>query len=317
MIRCWLLTLLVLQCGHLRTVSASDGRILALHCVSYSLGQNQSGARVSANQDLASAAITLSESQRESCLSILREAMHADDFWPAMHAAEALTLAGHGTEVCEFLSPQLLIETDDQRLCGLARELVRAGDRSKAKLMLNLLKKSDSYGHTHAAESLYKVQEQGDGEDLRRIMAETQDIKTKLMAAAALARGGDQAAYLILRESLRSDDEQTYRNAAWILARIGDQSDILQLRANLEKVQDPLVKAYLQHALATLGDPEGIKALEKNLSNADPVIRTYAATFAGDARALQTKGRLLELLSDENVDVRVRAAQSLLIMAGP
>ena len=261
------------------------------------------------------APISLTDDQTDKCLETLREGLHADEFWPSIHAAEALTLAGHEAEVREFLEPKLLTETDDQQLCGLARELVRAGDRSKAKLMINLLRKSDPYGHTHAAESLYKVNEIGDGDDLRRVMSETTDIKTRLMAAAAVARAGDQTAYNVLREALRSEDEQTIRNACWILARIGDSSDVPQLRADLAKVEDPLVKAYLEHALAALGDAAGLKALQENLSNPDPAIRTYAATFAGDAYAARTKGRLEELLDDENLDVRVRAAQSLLVMS--
>ncbi|MCA9057261.1 MAG: acetylxylan esterase [Planctomycetaceae bacterium] len=259
--------------------------------------------------------IELTGPQQERCLEIIRAGMLSDEFWPAMHAAEALTLAGHGAEVIEYLSPRVSLETDDQQRCGLARELVRAGDRSHVRLMLDILNQSDTYGYTHAAESLFKVNEIGDGGALRRVMNSTADMKTRLMAAAALARSGDAVAFHILRRALASDDEQTYRIAAWILARIGNHHDILQLNVNLEKVQDPVVKATLEHALASLGDAAGLQALAENLHSPDPAIRTYAATFAGDARATETRSRLFELLDDENLDVRIRSAQTLLVLS--
>ncbi|TWT55423.1 hypothetical protein KOR42_28090 [Thalassoglobus neptunius] len=266
-------------------------------------------------QQASSETIQLTDAQKEQCLKILRGAMASDEFWPAMHAAEALTLAGYGAEVREALEPKLPLETDDQKRCGLARELVRAGATEHAAAMLKILDKTDTYGHTHAAESLFKVDEIGNGKRLKRVLRTTTDMKTKLMAAAALARSGDEQAMQLLRQELKSDDEQTFRIAAWILARIGDQSDIPQMRRNVKRAKDPLVKAYNEHALASLGDAEGLKALMDNLTDADPAIRTNAATFAGDARATEAKELLLQLLEDEHFDARIRAAQTLLVLS--
>ncbi len=74
-----------------------------------------------------------------------------------MHAAEGLTLGGRGDEVIEFLRSRLATETDDQRRCGLARELARAGDTSGVPTMLAVLEGANDYGHVHAAESLFKI----------------------------------------------------------------------------------------------------------------------------------------------------------------
>ncbi len=41
---------------------------------------------------------------RARCLALLREGLASDEFWPAMHAAEALTLAGQGEEVLRSLA---------------------------------------------------------------------------------------------------------------------------------------------------------------------------------------------------------------------
>src|SRR5690242_10317620 len=72
--------------------------------------------------------LDLDEAARARCLAVLRAGLGSDEFWPAMHAAEALTLEGLGAEVRASLAARLPGETDDQRRCGLARELVRAGD---------------------------------------------------------------------------------------------------------------------------------------------------------------------------------------------
>src|SRR5690606_24821592 len=121
---------------------------------------------------------------------------------------------------------------------GLARELVRAGDVLQVQIMLDVLAKPDRYGHTHAAESLYKVAETGDGRLLQAAMKQDEQVKLKLMAAAALARCGNREALSLVRRHLASDDTEGRRIAAWILARLGDKSDIPHLRANLQRSQD-------------------------------------------------------------------------------
>ena len=49
----------------------------------------------------------LSPALRERCVNVLRDAIHSDEFWPAMHAAEALTLAGHGSKVLVALAGRI------------------------------------------------------------------------------------------------------------------------------------------------------------------------------------------------------------------
>jgi len=254
---------------------------------------------------------------RERCLGVLRAGLGSEEFWPSIHAAEGLTLAGHGDEVRRALEPRLATETDDQRRCGIARELVRAGDRAKATVMLRILAKEDPHGHVHAAESLYKVGEIGDGRLLRRAMGETGNVKLQLMAAAALGRSGDKAAMRVLRERLGADDPTVRRIAAWVLARIGDHSDVRRLRSNVARSKDALERCFAAHALAALGDPGGRRALLRNLRSDDASIRTYAATFAGDARIAEAIPALVALLDDSHLDARLRAAQSLLVLASP
>ena len=74
---------------------------------------------------------------RERCPSILRSGLASDEFWPAMHAAEALSLADQGSEVLASLAKREA--ADDQQRCGLSREAVRAGDRSQIAKLLEIL----------------------------------------------------------------------------------------------------------------------------------------------------------------------------------
>ncbi len=178
--------------------------------------------------------------------------------------------------------------------------------------MLDILDGADAFGHTHAAESLYKVYTLGDDAGLRRAFKDGPDIKLQLMAAAALAKAGDSEAMTFIREQMQSEDEGTYRIASWILGRIGSFEDIEPIRSRLDDTDDPMVEAYIKHALAALGDKKGLAALSANLESDDPDIRTYAATFAGDARAVAVAPKLLKMLDDPDLDARIRAAQSLL-----
>ena len=135
--------------------------------------------------------LDLDEATHAQCLEVLREGLAAEDFWPSIHAAEALTLGGYGDEVIAALAPKLASETDDQRRCGLARELVRAGQRLQAHVMLQILAGDDPHGHVHAAESLYKVQEIGDGRAMRRRFERSEDLRLRVMAAGALGQCGN------------------------------------------------------------------------------------------------------------------------------
>ena len=247
------------------------------------------------------------------CVSILNEAIHAEDFPTAIHAAEALTRAGRAHEVTGPFTQRLANETDDRKKCVWSRELVRAGDSSKARVMLEILAKPDAYAHVHAAESLYKVGQVGDGNALRAAMGNRGSPILQIMAAGALAKHGDRGAMRMLHARLTDPDLETARIAAWVLGRIGGPSNVPGLRDGVRRSSDDLTRCYFEHSLAALGDAEGRKALERNLTHENKLIRSYAATFAGDAQAVSLAPKLFLLLNDSVMDVRVRACQTLLV----
>ncbi len=261
--------------------------------------------------------IELSDEVRQQCLEVLRTGLAGEEFWPSIHAAEALALAGYGKEVRAHLEPKLATEKDDQRRCGLCRELVRAGDRKKAAVMLKILAGKNDHGHIHAAESLYKVNQVGDGKAIRQAFKQTDNLRLQLMAAAALAKQGDQQALALLRQHLASDDLPISQLAAWVLARVGDDTDLPQLRKNAERGEDPLYRAYQEHAMAALGDKRALEILKRNLRDENAGIRTFAAVFCIEANAGALQAELTRQLKDPVLDARIRAAQALLVLALP
>lgn len=261
--------------------------------------------------------IRLTEDVRARCVEVLTEGLHSEEFWPSIHAAEGLTLGGHGDVVRAYLEPKLLTKLDDQQKCGVSRELIRAGDRQKRSIMLGILAGDDDFGHVHSAESLYKVEEIGDGVAMRRAFEQTENLRLRVMAAAALGRCGNPEAMAFVRSILKHDDPEGYKLGAWILGRIGSPSDIKLLKKYVGKCPDELTRAYFDNSLAALGDKAGLAALAKSLKSDDPAVRTYAATFAGDARATGVADSLVAMLDDSYGDARYRAAQSLLFLSRP
>ncbi|HEX4149947.1 MAG TPA: HEAT repeat domain-containing protein [Pirellulales bacterium] len=251
---------------------------------------------------------------REKCLQQLRTTMNGSEFWPAMHAAEALTLAGHTSEVRSALEPKLATEHDDQHRCGLARELVRAGHLSRVSVMVLVLGKQDTYAHTHAAESLYKIGQAGDTRLLQRAAQQREIPKLQLMAAAALTRSGDPGAIALIRAALEDQRPEVRQVVAWLLARLGDPRDIAPLSKVAARETDPVAKAYELIGLAALGDPPGRQALANYLADKNPELRAYAAEMVGYCRAVELAEPLTRLLEDPAIDVRVRAAQSLILL---
>lgn len=252
------------------------------------------------------------------CLAVLRKGLLSEEFWPAMHAAEGLTYAGYGDEVIDRLTPLLETETDGQRRCGIARELVRAGVIRQSRVMLELLTSNDPYAHVHAAESLYKVGWQGEGAPVVHAFQESKDARLQIMAAAALAKHGttDQGkeALAYLRNVLRDEpDPDIFRLSSWVLARVGDTTDIDLLRKRMPDANGELARAMLEHALAALGDPEGQAALLRNLASTEPAVKAQAATFAGEFHVPDSQPVLVEMLDDPVLDARIRAAHSLLV----
>ncbi len=257
----------------------------------------------------------LSPKMRELCLTVLREALTGPEFWPAMHAAEALTIAGSGNEVVPLLEARLLTDDDPQHRCGLAREIARTGKRDPLGILWKTLADPNSSGRVHAAESLYKIAEVGDGKLLRSLMNDKSNPKLSIMCAAALGRAGSPQAMERVRSYLKSDDPELRKLAAWALGLLGSARDISAIQSLSDSEQEPITKSFFVNAMACLGDEQALQALARNIDSEDPAIRTYAADFAAFARHVDAVKE--QRLADSNVDVRIRTAQALLSFSLP
>src|SRR6185295_19057989 len=203
----------------------------------------------------------LSPELREKCLTVLRTALESEEFWPAMHAAEALTLAGEGKSVAPRLEARLKTDQDPQHRCGLAREIVRTGKREPLVILWQTLADPKSTGRIHAAESLYKIGEVGDGKLLRSAMQEKENPKLQIMVAAALGRAGNQQAMELLREHLKSEDRELRKLAAWVLGLLGNSQDIAAIGKLRDSETDPVTQSFFVNSMACLGDAKAREAL--------------------------------------------------------
>jgi sialidase-1 len=251
------------------------------------------------------------------CETVLVEVLelHETAFWPAMHAAEGLADSGRGAMVLARLAPLLEAETDTQKRCGLARELARAGDRTQAGLLLDLLLAEDDHAHVHAAESLFKLRWNEDLALPRRILAESPNERLRVMVAALLAGHDDPAGLAHLRGGMEKEEEPALIFLfAWALGQVGAERDKDLIRSRLPDMEDDWQRAFLVHALARLNDPEARRLTLENLASPDPRIRAYAAETCGAIRLTAAAEPLAKLLGDEDPDARVRAAHALLLL---
>lgn len=246
------------------------------------------------------------------CLAILREGLTSTEFWPSCHAAEGLTIAGHSSEVRVHFAPKVSNEIDDRCRCGLARELVRAGDREPLRVLVDVLKKSTVRNQITAAESLFKVGEIGDEQIVRDSLIATDNQVLQLMTLAILAQQGDQQSLDRIRNKLSHESAVTRKIAAWLLMRLGQESDIGRLHQVKESERELLVRAYVDHALAVLGDEGGIQFLRDNFSSDSLEIRQMAAEAAHLVNPSVAIPQLEAALEDQELDIRIRATSALL-----
>ena len=182
-----------------------------------------------------------------------------------MHAAEALTLAGHGPGGARRAG-----EADRDR----RPEAVRAGPRGGPRRRPDEARRSCSRSSTSPARTATRTPPRACSRWPRSATARScgprspqdADLRLKLMAAAALARCGHPTALDAVRKRLTDPDVEIRKVAAWVLGQLGDSVRRgADPRPGWTKETDPLAKAYFVHALALLGDADGRKALGANL----------------------------------------------------
>ena len=302
--------------GSMRTSRTTFGLLMALPAALLGAGCTTSPPEQAALRE-PPAKLNLSPERRARCLEVLRDGMTAKPFWPAMHAAEALTEAGCAEEVRESLQKRLDGEREIVKRVGLARELVRAGDRSKLAVLRKVLLRPYSRAQMAAVESLFYIGEVGDLQLLQGALSRRRRPRLQVVAAAALAQGGHRQGMDALRRALTGRESRCRGWAAWGLGRVGAPADLERLRQLATHERNPYVQCRLAGALARHGNADALRTLGAFLESGKPSLVANALVFLREARTPAFRGRVAALLDSSFPDVRIRAAHALLALSGP
>jgi HEAT repeat protein len=99
-----------------------------------------------------------------------------------------------------------------------------------------------------------------------------------------------------------------------VVGQLGGRSDLPILRILEPSENDPLTRSYVTNALARLGDREALRRVATNLKHERADVRTYAAETVGACKGVAYLPQLVAALGDANLDTRIRAAQSILLL---
>jgi HEAT repeat protein len=202
--------------------------------------------------------------------------------------------------------------------------------------------------------SVFESERSKDGDELRRLLAESNSEGVRQRAARALGDIDDRAAVEALIVAAREDDSETVRAAAvegldrhgeaaieaLLAAADGDARDMLDddlpamrmaaaaavgrrdhpgaTSALLELVEDDhwRVRARAIRALGEIGDPRAVGAVAAAAGDERGVVRRAAATALGDLGGPEARDPLVALLDDGVASVRAAATRALGALEG-
>jgi len=249
------------------------------------------------------------------CLEVLYKGIDSDNFIYAIHSAEALTAAGQAKFVIYKLEPMLAEQqANDQLLCCVARELVRAGRQQYTQILFDVLQKKDSNAYAHSAEGIFKTDTKIDISILNNALEFKTSPLDRVWLHAAMLKSAD-GPIEPLRQYIHGDDALIGSVAAFALGTTGNLSpQDVDYITELTAKSKPFEKVLLLSSLWDYRPDETKEGLLQSAASDMPSVRAFAAyslRHAGDARSIAT---LLKLLKDENQDVRIRAAHSLIVI---
>ena len=263
-------------------------------------------------------AYLLTANQHARCMELLREGLHGKEFWASIYSAEALVREEYSFEVTPLFRSRIEQESDDRRRAAYATVLVRAGYREALVMLQDLLLSNDPETKILAAQGMFRSADVADVSLLEEAMTQTQNNRLSLYAAAALALARDAKTLNIIRRGLESSDAAARYVAADIIAVLGAAEDDMDaLLQNREQTSSEFERFYVLRALAIFGHDPSRQELTAMLEHSDPTIRARAAFVMGEAWIVEQSDRLYALLDDPAMEVRVRAAQALLILSSP
>ena len=263
-------------------------------------------------------AYLLTANMHDKCLKVLREGLHSNEFWPSVHAAEALIDAGYGFDATPVLKARLSEEEDALYRIGLAQALVRSGERHYLTILQDVLLTDQESAREEALRGMFYLADVADVPLVQTAYNRTDQPSARLWAAGVLSRVIDAKTVDVIREGLVHEDPGVRLTAAELIPVMGSvKTDTTQLLANLGQANTDIERLYILRALALLSHTLSRQQMGSMLFNEDPTIRSKAVYAAAEAWLLDRNDQIFSLLDDPSLAVRVRAAQASLILTDP
>lgn len=248
-------------------------------------------------------------------LEILRQGLHSDEFWPSIHAAEALIDAGYGFEVTPVLYNKLESEGYDVYRASIAKALIKDNEQEGIVILQDIMLRDDQSAQLESVKGLFYEATVADTAIVGKLTRSTQNQEIRLYAQALLHITEKQKNVDQIRTALSDQDPTLRIAAANILAFIGSsEQDTTQLETNLIAANTELEQFHMLRALAMLDHTSSRERLPQLTRSNDLSVRSGAAYAIAEAWIVDQVDTIYPLLDDPSLAVRVRAAQALLTL---
>ena len=164
--------------------------------------------------------------------------------------------------------------------------------------------------------ALGRVGQPGTAEEIVRALRHPHPLVREQTLEALALLADSTVVDAIIQASHDPVESVTWR-AAYALEKVPSQSAALRL-VELMGHSDPVVRAFAARALGRMGSPEGdvgIEALRQRLHETEWTVRVNAARSLGRLSARDCENDLLQVLSDENFQVRAAGLEALAALA--
>ena len=251
----------------------------------------------------------------DKCISTLREALHSDEFWPSVHGSEALIDAGYGFDAVPVLNEKLSTETQPVYQAGLAKALIRGGQKEAIVVLQDILLAEDEAAREEAVKGMFHIATVADTSVIQHAIRSSENRVMHLYGYALLHVAERDKKLEEIRLALSDNDSAVRVAASDIIPIIGSSKpDTTQLLLNLAASPSDLEAFYTTRALAMLNHADSRQALVRYTRHKDPSIRQYAAFAMAESWLVDEIDVLYALLDDPSLAVRVRAAHALLTL---
>lgn len=256
----------------------------------------------------------LTGNQFASCIDVLKEALLEGEDVLSFEAARVLTQNGYGFEIVTPYLDWLENEENAVKRAQIATELLRAQIGDVIVDLHDILLQQDPVAIEFAVKGIYEASDRANSELLTLVRDSIGTPKAKFYAQATLDQFKGENTILKLARTAFAADSLLKLEAVTYIGMYGSAEDIPGLLAFRDQIENDADRLEVTGALAILGYANARQDILNLLKTRDAVRRARAAYFAGQAWMVDESARLYALLEDPDMEVRIRAAESLLVL---